>query len=125
MKNRFFRILVVFALLMGFAVRPVSAARDSTYTIIDLGTLGGTYSMVSDINDRGQVVGESTIAESFVSHAFLWEAGVAIDLGSLGGNSTAFDINRSGQVVGNSDTAVELETHAFLWEDGVMIDLGT
>lgn len=49
MKNRVFTILVLFALLMGLAVTPVSAAKSTTYTITDLG-LGIAY----DINDRGR-----------------------------------------------------------------------
>jgi probable HAF family extracellular repeat protein len=103
-KNRVFTILVLFALLMGLAVSPVSAAKSSTYTIIDLGA-GAAY----DINDHGQVVGQSG------DHAFVWEDGVMIDLGTLGGTySIAYAINRSGQVVSSSTTASG-EYHAVLW----------
>jgi probable HAF family extracellular repeat protein len=38
----------------------------------DLGTLGGTYSRPSNLNDRGQIVGTSTTA-SGETHAVLWE----------------------------------------------------
>jgi probable HAF family extracellular repeat protein len=40
--------------------------------MIDLGTLGGTYSYAITINERGQVLGYSFTA-SGEFHAFLWE----------------------------------------------------
>src|SRR3990172_2054469 len=93
-------------------------------SIIDLGTLGGTFSSGVAINERGQVVGESDTA-SGDRHAFLWKDGVMTDLGTLGGTfSTALTINEHGRVVGYSETASG-EIHAFLWKDGVMTDLGT
>lgn len=48
-----------------------------------------------------------------------------VDLGTLGGaSSAATDVNASEQIVGHSVTATG-ETHAFLITDGVMQDLGT
>jgi len=96
----------------------------------DLGTLGGTHSSASGINNSGQVVGWSYIPSSWlVSRAFLWTDGVMHDLGTLGGGySSASDINNSGQVVGwalTADLTDDGEYHAFLWTDGVMQDLGT
>jgi probable HAF family extracellular repeat protein len=92
--------------------QPVSAQQLS---ITDLGTLGGNHSEAFDINSRGQIVGSSTTAEGR-SHAFLWENGEMVDLGTLPGGilSQAFGINERGQVVGTGDT-VSRETHAVLW----------
>jgi probable HAF family extracellular repeat protein len=93
------------------------------YQIVDLGTLGGTYSSAADVNTQNQVVGTSTTADGS-NHAFLWQEGVMIDLGTLGGTtSDATQINEHGQIVGSSTNAAG-EAHAFLWADGVMTDLG-
>src|SRR5215207_7804555 len=44
--------------------------------VLIFGTLGGTWSQVAAINNRGQVVGSSETAGSSVRQAFLWEDGV-------------------------------------------------
>jgi probable HAF family extracellular repeat protein len=89
------------------------------------------------INDLGQVAGTSGSCGPFNPiwlfnlspvHALLWQNGVAIDLGSLGGvtNNMAHDINNLGQVVGGSDVSGDATTHAFLWtpQTRKMKDLG-
>lgn len=83
-------ITVVAALVVA---QPVSAQ----FSIIDLGTLGGSESAAIGINARGQVVGGSTTA-SGEGRAFLWEKGTMIDLGTLGGESSfPYGITRAGR----------------------------
>ena len=55
--------------------------------IIDLGTLGGNESGSNYVNNEGQVVGASAIntTSNPPTHPFLWENGVMLDLGTLGG----------------------------------------
>lgn len=77
--------------------------------MMDLGTLGtGTFSAARGINNRRQVVGESTIEESHLSptRPFLYQSGVMSDLGSLGGSlAGAMAINEAGLIAGYSTDA--------------------
>ena len=109
-----------------YAVGPTSAHAflwdDGDVT--DLGTLGGTDSCAHAINEQGQIVGESFLANAPHPHAFLWDNGAITDLGTLGGpGSAALDINNNGQIVGYSNVSGGVQ-HAFLWQDGQVIDLG-
>jgi probable HAF family extracellular repeat protein len=86
---------------------PSSPGAD-TYTVIDLGTLGGG-SVATDINGKGEIVGVSKLA-SGVDRAFRWvpdsqngTQGVLSDLGALTSSSSANGINDDGLVVGESD----------------------
>src|SRR5215472_4833835 len=94
-------------------------------TMIDLGTLGGTFSVQSWLNSRGQVVGTMNLAGDVNKHGFLWERGSLVDLGTLGGNdSEANWISDSGDIVGRADVPGSQSHHAFLWKNSVMTDLG-
>jgi probable HAF family extracellular repeat protein len=58
-------------------------------------------------------------------HAFLWDAGVFTDLGTLrGARSVAYAVNNLGQVVGEAQIA-DGSLRAFIWSDGIMNSLGT
>lgn len=96
-----------------------------SYTLTDLGTLGGSASETYAMNAAGQSVGYARTTGGAM-HAFLADGGVLRDLGTLGGTtSRAFAINAAGHVVGWSLLASEAPQHAFLYRDGRMIDLGT
>jgi probable HAF family extracellular repeat protein len=91
--------------------------------MVDLRTLGGSFSLADAVNDSGRVAGWSTTAAGEL-HAFSWtQTGGMVDLGTLGGYSPisqAYDINRDSNVVGQSSG------YAFLWtEAGGMVNLGT
>ena len=63
-----------------FGVGPRSERR----RVQDLGTLGGSSSWASAINDSGQVIGSSYLAGDQNRHAFLYKDGKMTDLGTLG-----------------------------------------
>lgn len=97
--------------------------------VIDLGNLGGTsFNIAFDINNRGQVIGQSNLPSGML-HGFLWQNGVISDLGSLPGlpTSQADGINNQGQVVGFSEDANgdDSTAVAWIWQNGVMTDLNT
>jgi probable HAF family extracellular repeat protein len=68
-----------------------------------LGTLGGSQSVATAVNDAGVIVGRSTTSTGQM-HAFAWKDGVMMDLGTLPGHtmSEAFAINARGEIVGTS-----------------------
>jgi probable HAF family extracellular repeat protein len=88
-------------------------------------TLGGTIAFTQAFNNRGQVVGGSTLPGDLVFHPFLWDRGVLIDLGTFGGTfGEPRWINDNGEIVGKA-TNQDGAFLAFLWRNGVMSNLGT
>jgi probable HAF family extracellular repeat protein len=97
------------------------------YTIVNIGTLGGSSSTALGINDSGEVVGTATLSGDTTSHAFLYSNGQIQDLGSLGGtNANANAINFSGEIVGTSTTSPTMQqSYAFTYSNGSMQSLAS
>jgi probable HAF family extracellular repeat protein len=128
----------------GLPAAPAGAAT-TTYTITNLGTLGGTgefpQTEPSAINAGGQATGFSYTSQVITftcpvhykpprtcsyhpQHAFLYSNGTMTDLGTLGGiGSSGFAINRSGEVAGVAQTATG-KSDAALWTGTTTVDLG-
>jgi len=91
--------------------------------LIDLGTLGGTFSFACAVNDNGMAAGYSAAPGNRAVHLFVWtSANGIVDIGSLNGDrfSAASAINNDGMVVGTS------ASHAFVWTQARgLIDIGT
>lgn len=142
--------LITLGLALALFAVPVWAQQNSTmqgqtpapaqYTILDLGTLGGSFSLAYAINDRGQIDGFSTLPGDGLTHSFLWKNGVMTDLGTLGGpNSESFaNLNNAVQVAGTAETSItdpndenfcsfgtNLECLGFVWQHGIMTPLST
>jgi len=102
--------------------------------MLDLGTIGGTQlTDLPGLNERGQVIGEMTLADEQRTHPFFWDGKKLIDLGTFGGDhANANSLNNKGEVVGQSSYAASCPnpeagqiTHAYLWRNGIKTDLGT
>jgi probable HAF family extracellular repeat protein len=70
--------------------------------IIDLGTLGGTFSVARSVNERGQIAGDFLTATS-ESRAFLYENGRMRTLGNLGDMTHSPVINKRGHILVYAD----------------------
>jgi probable HAF family extracellular repeat protein len=94
-------------------------------TMTDIGSLGGTCGTPNRLNNRGQVVGVSYLADNQSPHPFYWDRRRGlVDMGTLGGpTGEALDISDSGLAVGTADLA-DGTHHAFVWQDGAMTDVG-
>jgi probable HAF family extracellular repeat protein len=92
----------------------------------NLGNFGGTCTFAFDLNNRGEVIGASTLSEDQAQHPFLWEHGQLKDLGTFGGTvGNALSLNDAGKVVGFAAYPGDQIYHAALWDDSGMTDLGT
>jgi probable HAF family extracellular repeat protein len=130
----------IMALIMAdLLTRPAAAEQtgpEPVYAVRNLGTLGtdqptpgaGT-SIARDINDSGQVTGQSQSPSG--NQGFLWEDGKGMKpIGTLGGlTSPARGINKYGQVVGFSRISsldTNTQVRAYRWEkEDPPTDLGT
>jgi probable HAF family extracellular repeat protein len=107
-------------------MEPLEDRRLLSYTVINLGSLGGTVSVPVDVNNYGEVAGYSYTANNAAAHAFLYSHGRMTDLGTLGGTTSgAMSINDRGAVVGLSNIAPgNNQVDAFLDVRGKLKDLG-
>lgn len=93
----------------------------------DMGTLPDEFTNVYDINNAGQVVGESPFVAGGNTHPFLWTPGQRLlDLGTGTADSgAATEINEHGIVIGGVVTRFITRGHGFIWtrETG-LIEIG-
>jgi probable HAF family extracellular repeat protein len=101
--------------IVGYAMESDKAYMYDSGSWNYIGTLGGNWSTALGINNLGQIVGYS-VTENNEHHAFLYDDGEMIDLGSLSGGvrSSASAINDRGQIIG-SYTDTSGVSHSVLW----------
>jgi probable HAF family extracellular repeat protein len=116
-------------LLVGGAfVALCGIAHAGIYTYTDFGTLGGTASIPTAINNAGQVVGMSRTTGDAAEYSVIWNGAVPTILNTLGGaGSEVYAINDAGQVAGWSHTTAGASQggiyHASIWNGVTATDL--
>jgi probable HAF family extracellular repeat protein len=101
-------LATIVAAIAAFWAPGLTQAAPRAYTVVDLGTLGGSTSEAYGLNDDGVVVGRAAVAGDIASHAFVYRDGLMDDLGVLAGgtNSAAYGVNSRGQIAGTSDELI-------------------
>jgi probable HAF family extracellular repeat protein len=133
--HRFYSLAALILCVVLFAIPTLMAQR---YTVTDLGTLGGSQTIASAINQAGDVTGSANLTcDACYSHAFLYKKGKLHDLGTLPRATVSAGLGISGgedegkiRVTGYSYTQPCVHSdcgpvHAFLYSNGHMLDLGT
>jgi len=103
----------------GFALSTGSFIWDPQHGMQDIGGLGGSCTIATDLNNRGQVVGLSAVTGDLVWHPFVWDAATGMtDLGAADGLNTVFalTINEPGVVAGSAcGPALPGDCHSLIW----------
>jgi len=108
-------LLIVILVLAGEAVPARTGHRGDppTFTVTNLGSIGGTISRGNSINNSGWISGFSFVTGNARRHATLWiNGGAAMDLGSLAGPSGYSSVvwpvkNNSGLIAGITQTLLD------------------
>lgn len=100
------------------------------FEIVDLGTVAPFRAWNAFAVNENIVVTGDAVNSAFRTHAYRWEAGSILDLGTLApseaGDSIGNDINNLGRIVGTSDLDNTFSTdRAFYYDGANMINLGT
>jgi len=121
MRTAILKGFLVIALVLAAGVSAPAHAEHrhgtTQYVITELGSLHGTSSAGSSINNLGWVAGVSNLPGDKVVRATLWRNGIPINLGTLGGPNSAVlwpVKNDRGIVVGVAETA-DLDPREELW----------
>jgi probable HAF family extracellular repeat protein len=102
-----------------------SATFGQAFSITNIVVPAASSLAVSSMNADGHVAGYFYTTNS-EQHAFLWQDGAGMDLGTLGGSTSVGNcVNNFGQVAGYSSSVGDTEFHAFSGIGQTLFDLGT
>lgn len=79
------------------------SAQADIFKVTDLGTLGGSTSVGTGINNLGQVVGYSLLLNGTTNGFFWTDSGGMVNFSPTSADTRAFAINDSGKIVGQTD----------------------
>ncbi|HKH98383.1 MAG TPA: DUF3466 family protein [Candidatus Sulfotelmatobacter sp.] len=101
---------------IGFAFTTGSFIWDKKNGMQDIGTLGGTCTVAYDLNNRGQVVGQSNHPDDLDQHPFVWDRATGMTELPTGAGIYGYAeaINDAGSIVGEGD-APDSQDSAMLW----------
>jgi len=126
--------------LFPLAIGPHAVLWERSGSPVPIPGLGGTKNnTATSVNNRGEVLGASTLPGDTTTHAFLWSRHMRVphDLGTIPGDSSSLpsamgSLNNRTQAVGTScasnDPIADLFSgvcRAFLWKDDAMMDLNS
>ena len=122
-------------------VTPAHTRALHTYSVVNLGTLGGTMSAAEGNSDNRWIAGFSTLAGDKQEHAVVWREGRIVDLSTLGGPNSSVGApvyDNAGLIAGLSETSridplaedfcgrgTNHICRGFLWRRGAMVPLPT
>jgi probable HAF family extracellular repeat protein len=112
-------VSISLGLLSGVGTRRAKAQLGgATYSVTDLGSLGGLQSKARAINNAGRVVGQSSLPSSVNSFPFAWDGASMLNMESFTGGSSgdAQALNEFGYAVGSAETSAG-NVHPFIWSD--------
>jgi probable HAF family extracellular repeat protein len=101
---------------------PVLIPAGSIFSVVDLGSVGGSSSIAYKINDSGTAVGwaqtSAGVQDAFVSTG----SGLQVLPALSNSDSYAYGINSSGTIAGTS--VIGGQTHGSIWNGSTVTDLG-
>jgi uncharacterized membrane protein len=103
---------------IGFTFTTGSFIWDKKNGMQDIGTLGGTCTVAYDLNNRGQVVGQSSQVGDSTNVGFVWDRATGMKQLPTAANlyGGAFAINDEGKIVGEGD-GPDGQPSAILWQE--------
>ena len=118
------KAILGFSCVMTLSVYCLPSQALPRYSITDMGTLGGSSSVATSLNNSADVVGTSFTRNDTELQPFLYRNGVMSTPVGLP-RSFQLRINDLGQITGYYPQGSFDFVHAFLYRDGVANDLGT